>query len=38
MKDKEVVCLNIPDEYEFMDPALIDEFRGSLAPYVILPN
>jgi predicted protein tyrosine phosphatase len=33
---KRVVCLNIPDEYEFMDAALIDELQGSLAPYVEL--
>lgn len=28
MSDKPVVCLNIPDDYEFMDLDLIDEFRA----------
>lgn len=36
LEGKRVVCLNIPDEYDFMDPALIDELQGALAPYVIL--
>jgi len=35
---KKIVCLNIPDEFEFMDAALIDELRGSLAPCVDLPE
>ncbi len=38
MAGKEVVCLNIPDEFEFMEPALIEEFQGSLAPYLTLPG
>jgi predicted protein tyrosine phosphatase len=37
MRGKRVVCLNIPDEYEFMDPDLIDELRGALAPHLTLP-
>jgi predicted protein tyrosine phosphatase len=36
--EKKVICLNIPDEFEFMDAAFIDELRGSLAPYVALPE
>lgn len=38
MRGKRVVCLHIPDEYEFMDPVLIDELRAALAPYVTLPD
>jgi predicted protein tyrosine phosphatase len=34
---KEVICLHIRDDYECMDPALIDELRAALAPYVSLP-
>jgi predicted protein tyrosine phosphatase len=34
MLDKHVVCLNIPDEYDFMDPALIDDLLATLAPHV----
>jgi predicted protein tyrosine phosphatase len=35
---KRVVCLHIPDEYEYMDTVLIDELRAGLAPYVTLPE
>jgi predicted protein tyrosine phosphatase len=35
---KQVVCLHIPDEYEFMAPHLIEEFYARLAPYVSLPD
>ena len=38
MQGKRVVCLNIPDEYDFMDPVLIDELRAGLAPHVTLPD
>ena len=35
---KQVVCLHIPDEYQFMDPDLIEEFHARLAPYVSFPD
>ena len=35
---KEVVCLHIPDEYEFMQPDLIDELRAKLSPHLTLPD
>jgi predicted protein tyrosine phosphatase len=38
LQGKQVVCLHILDEYEFMEPDLIDEFRAKLAPYVTLPE
>ena len=38
LRDKRVICLHIPDEYEFMDPDLLDEFRAKLSPYVALPE
>jgi predicted protein tyrosine phosphatase len=38
MRGKQVVCLHIPDEYDFMDPALIDELRATLAPHLTLPG
>jgi predicted protein tyrosine phosphatase len=38
MQDKRVVCLHIPDEYEFMQLELIDELRAKLAAYVMLPE
>lgn len=31
---KRIVCLYIPDEYEYMDEALIDRLRGGVAPHV----
>jgi predicted protein tyrosine phosphatase len=33
---KRVICLHIPDEFEFMDPDLLDELRGKLAPHITL--
>jgi predicted protein tyrosine phosphatase len=38
LEGKRVICLHIPDEYEFMQPELIDEFRAKLASYVTLPG
>ena len=35
---KEVICLHIPDEYEFMQPDLIDELRAKLSPHLTLPD
>ena len=35
---KRIVALRIPDEYEFMQPELLDELRARLAPYVPLPE
>jgi predicted protein tyrosine phosphatase len=35
---KRVICLNIPDQFEFMDPDLLDELRAKLSPYVTLPE
>ncbi len=31
---KRVVCLHIPDEFEYMDEDLIDRLRGGVAPYL----
>ena len=38
LRDKRVICLHIPDEFEFMDPVLIDELRAKLAPYANVPG
>ena len=32
--EKKVISLHIPDDYEFMDQALVDELCAKLAPYV----
>jgi len=31
---KPVVCLYIPDDYEYMDEELIDRLRGGVAPHL----
>jgi predicted protein tyrosine phosphatase len=38
MRGKRALSLQIPDDYEFMAPTLIDELRGALAPYLTLPD
>lgn len=37
MQNKRAVCLHLPDDYQFMQPELIDELRARLAPYLNLP-
>jgi predicted protein tyrosine phosphatase len=34
---KRIVCLHIPDNYRYMEPALIDELKAALADYVDVP-
>ena len=38
LQGKQVVCLHIPDDYEFMHPDLLDELRARLVRYVTLPE
>ena len=35
---KKTICLNIPDIYSYMEPALIDELKAALSGYVDLPG
>lgn len=35
---KRIVCLRIPDVYRYMEPALIDELKACLSPYVEVPK
>jgi predicted protein tyrosine phosphatase len=35
---KRVVCLHIPDEFNFMEPALIRELRTKLSRYIAVPG
>ena len=37
LQDKRVICLHIPDEFEFMQTELVDDLRVKLGPYVTLP-
>jgi predicted nucleotidyltransferase len=32
MKDKRVICLDIPDEYEYMEPALMELLKKKVLP------
>jgi predicted protein tyrosine phosphatase len=38
LEAKRVVCLQIADEYEFMQLELIEELRAKLGPHVTLPE
>ncbi|HMF85219.1 MAG TPA: hypothetical protein VK598_02590 [Nitrospiraceae bacterium] len=38
LRGKRVICLHIPDDFEYMDPDLLDEFRAKLPAYVTLPD
>jgi predicted protein tyrosine phosphatase len=38
LQGKRVVCLHIPDEYDFMQAALIEEFWAKLGRYLSLPH
>jgi predicted protein tyrosine phosphatase len=38
LEGKRVICLNIPDEYRYMEPALIDELKGGLSQHIQLPD
>ena len=37
LEGKRVVTLHVPDDYEFMQPELLDELREKLAPHLDLP-
>lgn len=34
LKDKRIVCLDIPDEFEFMDPALVRLLEAKAGPFL----
>ena len=35
---KKIICLHIPDDYEFMDPALIEVLKLKLRAHVAVPE
>jgi predicted protein tyrosine phosphatase len=37
VRQKALFCLNIPDDYEFMDPELVELLRGAVSEHVLLP-
>ena len=32
--EKKIVCLNIPDDYEFMNPELVEVLKGAVSEHV----
>lgn len=34
LADRRIVCLNIPDRYRFMDPALVELLRARMRPFL----
>jgi predicted protein tyrosine phosphatase len=37
LSGKKIICLNIPDIYSYMEPALIDELKAALNGHVEVP-
>ena len=35
---KRVICLRIPDDYEYNDPELIDLLKANLSPHIPVPE
>jgi len=38
LSGKKIICLNIPDIYRYMEPALIDELKAALSEHVQVPE
>ena len=38
LEGRKIICLHIPDEYRYMEPALIDELKAKLGEYVQVPE
>ncbi len=38
LKQKQVVCLHIPDEYSYMEPELVHRLKRALAQHIELPE
>ena len=36
--DKKIICLHIPDDYEFMQPELLDLLEASVTPHLEGPH
>lgn len=34
LKSQKVICLGIPDNYDYMQPELIDIFKKSVPPFI----
>lgn len=38
LNQKRVICLHVPDDFRYMEPALIDELKAGLSQHIGLPN
>jgi predicted protein tyrosine phosphatase len=38
LEGKSIICLHIPDEYRYMEPALMDELKAGLSQHIELPE
>ena len=38
LQGKRTITLGIPDDYDYMQAELLDELRGKLSPYLMLPD
>lgn len=38
LKKQRVICLDIPDDYEFMDPALVELLNEKVRPFLPAPK
>ena len=38
LKGKKIICLNIPDNYEYMDSELIELLKAKLSMYIEVPE
>ena len=38
MQDKDVITLGIPDDYEYMDPELVEELQARVSAHIELPG
>lgn len=34
LRDQRIICLHIPDDYDFMDPALVSLLRQKVTPFL----
>ena len=38
LAQKKVICLNIPDEFQYMDEELVELLKGRLSEYIEVPD
>ena len=38
LDDKKLICLHIPDSYQYMDPKLVELLKDNLSPFVEVPD